>query len=350
MKKAFLGISLFCLCLLCGCGTKELENNAFPLAIGIGMEKQNDFSVYMAYPDLLSQEAKDNALSTDAIWSGTAADLFAAADEMSENSNKNVDFNHLKVLILDRAVLEQEVLRERLVSFFLEQKDAAWNTYVMLADGDMDELFSGELEIGSSLGISLEDTIEEWTNIKSRGRTTVGNLMSQYYNGNETALVPVVSVREQQPHITGFAVLDHMRCVSVLNQEEAYETLLLKNKLKAFSYPVDDVRVTLQLISVKREIRQEERPIEQIQIHAVAQFQNRVSFPDRELLKESAERKLKSRLSELLRRQQEKGIELTDSFLLLPGYNRALWEQYRGNREEYEKQLDYKIEVHLSVK
>lgn len=360
MKKWLAAGFCIILLLLCGCGTDEVENNAFPMAMGVELDDAQDFRVYMAYPNLQEQDAKENAVSADAFWSGAAGDLFAGADEMSENSNKNVDFNHLKVLVLTPDVLENDRKREELISFFMENKDAAWNTYVMFSFGDLSELFSDEVSPGSSLGIYLEDMVEEWTNVRGSARATVGDLMSQYFNGNETLLVPVVSVEEKRPETEGFAVVKDLRCVSVMDRTEAYETMLIRSQLKSFSFATqDDVRVTLHLISVEKEITQEssERlpqdqfPLMEITIRAAAQTKNRVGLSEKEKqqIRRRAERELAARLQELADRQRERyHVDVADSFVLLPGYHRGLWKLYGSNRDAYEKKLRCRIRVELS--
>lgn len=361
MKKVFLGLLLAAMLLLVGCGTNELENNAFPLAVGISWDDDQKFQIYMAYPDLQSQDAKENAMSTDAFWSGQAEDLFSGADHMSESSSKNVDFNHLKVLILDKNIFADPEAKEALISFFMEQKDAAWNTYVLLADRDLETFFSGDLEISSSLGIYLEDMIEEWSNIKSDARVTVGDLMSQYYNQNETVLVPVLSEVKKRPEISGYASVKRLSPFSVLDKEQAYEAMLLRGQLKAFSFSLeDDTRVVLQQIRVDREISavsdekmaEEQLPVIKLRINAAAQLKNRLSLTEKEKqeVKKQAEKELADRLLGLAREQKQAyQIDVTDSFLLLAGYNRSLWQIYGANSDAYEKQLIYQIDTSFTL-
>ena len=361
MKKVFLGLLLAAMLLLVGCGTNELENNAFPLAVGISWDDGQKFQIYMAYPDLQSQDAKENAMSTDAFWSGQAEDLFSGADHMSESSSKNVDFNHLKVLILDKNIFADPEAKEALISFFMEQKDAAWNTYVLLADRDLETFFSGDLEISSSLGIYLEDMIEEWSNIKSDARVTVGDLMSQYYNQNETVLVPVLSEVKKRPEISGYAAVKRLSPFSVLDKEQAYDAMLLRGQLKAFSFSLeDDTRVVLQQIRVDREISavsdekmaEEQLPVIKLRINAAAQLKNRLSLTEKEKqeVKKQAEKELADRLLGLARKKKQAyQIDVTDSFLLLAGYNRSLWQIYGTNSDAYEKQLIYQIDTSFTL-
>ncbi len=354
MKKIFFGFVIFVCLFLTGCGVNELENNAFPLAIGVEAAEDGTFQVFMAYPDLQDSNALENALSSDVNWQDNVPNLFVGADKMSENSSKNVDFNHLKVLVLDKSVLESKESREQVIAFFQEKRDAAWNTYVLLTDRDLDNIFSEDLAIQSSLGIYLEDLIEEWTNVRSDAHTTVGDLMSQYYNRNETALIPIVSVEEQKPVIRSFEAVKNLDCMAEFTQGEAYEIMLLQDQLKSFSFSLEDgTRTTLHLIHTDRNINRTEsgNPLINITVRGTAKIENRLALSEDEQVEicEQAERELESGLLELaegLRSRQK--FEPTNSFLLLAGHNRNLWLQYGEDQEAYEDVLKYHIEVRLT--
>ncbi len=215
-----LAMIIVCL-LLSGCGSHELENNAFPLALGIGKE-DGEFHMYAAYPNLQNLETPGDALASDLYWEGTMDDLLEGTALMSRESSRNVNLNHLKVLILDRTILDGQEEKEQLVEFFREKRDAAWNSYVLLCDGDMGTIFSDEMDLNSCLGIYLEDLAEGWTNLKSGTLITVGDLMSQYYNADEILLVPIVTTEEKRPVVKEFAVVENLQYVSERSMEEVF--------------------------------------------------------------------------------------------------------------------------------
>ena len=213
-------IIIVCL-LLAGCGNHELENNAFPLALGIGKENKG-FHMYAAYPNLQNLETPGNALASDLYWDGTMDDLLEGTALMSRGSSRNVNLNHLKVLILDRKILDGQEEKDQLVEFFREKRDAAWNSYVLLCDENMEMFFSGDLDLNSCLGIYLEDLVEGWTNLKPGTLITVGDLMSQYYNADEILLIPVLAVEEKRPVVKEFAVVENLQYVTSRSMEDVF--------------------------------------------------------------------------------------------------------------------------------
>lgn len=128
---------VFFLSFLSGCGVNELENQAFPLVMGVEARENESFQLYLAYPDLLNEKASEHALASDAYWEGTVTDLFEGMRQMSENSSKNPDLNHLKVLLLNPQVFASDAAMEALLSFF-EKKDGCCLEYLCIADGGAD--------------------------------------------------------------------------------------------------------------------------------------------------------------------------------------------------------------------
>lgn len=230
MKKWILAVAAVMILLLSGCDKNEPENDAFPLALGIETGESGAFHMYMAYPDLNDTDASENALAKDAFWDGITEHLTEGTDQISINSNRNVDMNHLKVLILDEEMLDGGENAAELISFFREKRDASWNTYVFLTEMAMTDLFSEKIQTGTCMGLYLEDIVEGWDNIKSGSLVTVGDLVSQYYNDTETLLIPVVAVDEDAPAVTGFQVVENMAAGEERSLEEvfaAYDSLIL---------------------------------------------------------------------------------------------------------------------------
>lgn len=156
-------------------------NQAFPLVMGVEARENESFQLYLAYPDLLNEKASEHALASDAYWEGTVTDLFEGMRQMSENSSKNPDLNHLKVLLLNPQVFASDAAMEALLSFFEKKTDAAWNTYVLLTEEPMQEIFTEKLQLPECMGVYLEDLLEEWEHVKHNSFVTVGTLMQQFY-------------------------------------------------------------------------------------------------------------------------------------------------------------------------
>ena len=356
---------VFFLSFLSGCGVNELENQAFPLVMGVEARENESFQLYLAYPDLLNENASEHALASDAYWEGTVTDLFEGMRQMSENSSKNPDLNHLKVLLLNPQVFASDAAMETLLSFFEKKTDAAWNTYVLLTEEPMQEIFTEKLQLPECMGIYLEDLLEEWEHVKHNSFVTVGTL-----------------IQEEKLAIGGFAILEQLHLAGNLSLEEGYEALLLQNNLKKYAFSMaDGTGVTLEQLRVQRDIVSEQReerwnrsepsylsdgvecfvlsegitegetagemrPVVQIIVNGRVGITNRLEgSTERQQLEAAAKQELEERLQEFAEHWRKAGTDVTDSYALLPGSDRALWHQYRDDETQYVEDLIYEVQV-----
>ncbi len=253
MYILFWTILVFFINCLGGCGVNELENQAFPLALGVEAQNSGTMKLYMAYPNLQDEKASENALSSDVFWEGEVLDLFAGMRQMSENSNKNPDLNHLKVLILNPQVFASEDASEAVLSFFEKETDAAWNTYVLLTEEPMEQLFSEDMQLPECMGIYLEDLLEEWEHVKDSAFVTVGTLMQQYYGAEETMCIPKLELQDGKLNVGGFAVLHRMKIAGNLSLQEGYDALLLQNKMREYQFQMKDgTGVTVEQLRIEQ--------------------------------------------------------------------------------------------------
>lgn len=252
-KKQLLGLFLllFLTGACCGCGSKELENRAFPLALGI-QTQGSVVEMKAACPNLQSDQADQNALSGDLFWEGSGNNLFAAFTQISRENAKNMDLNHLKVLLLDQSILADEQHRRQLADFFLGTKEAAMNTYVMLTEDGLDDFFSGKIKIESSLGIYLEDMIEEWDEQKKSSYVTVADLLQQYYGSEQYLLVPVLSVVQKKPLVKSYVLLKQMKREAKISTDDAKWLMLFWGWRKELSFTGEDgEELRLQQIRIR---------------------------------------------------------------------------------------------------
>ncbi len=91
---------LFGCLFLQGCNVAELEDKAFPVLLNI--RDQDDFqNVWLNHE-----------------YAG----------------NKEVDYNHLKVVLIERSFLEKEAEVEDMLSMLEQEKEVPWNAYVMTTE------------------------------------------------------------------------------------------------------------------------------------------------------------------------------------------------------------------------
>ena len=154
---------LFGFLFLQGCNVAELEDKAFPVLLNI--RDQDDFqNVWLNHE-----------------YAG----------------NKEVDYNHLKVVLIERSFLEKEAEVEDMLSMLEQEKEVPWNAYVMTTES-CDRLAQTEGELDVLLGNYLEELLENTSGIDQKAYPTLGMLYEERANHLETLYIPFVDIEGEQ--------------------------------------------------------------------------------------------------------------------------------------------------------
>ncbi len=166
-KKNVRVLVLVCFLFVClflqGCNVAELEDKAFPVLLNI--RDQDDFqNVWLNHE-----------------YAG----------------NKEVDYNHLKVVLIERSFLEKEAEVEDMLSMLEQEKEIPWNAYVMTTES-CDRLAQTEEELDTLLGNYLEELLENTSGIDQKAYPTLGMLYEERANHLETLYIPFVDIEGEQ--------------------------------------------------------------------------------------------------------------------------------------------------------
>lgn len=154
---------LFGCLFLQGCNVAELEDKVFPVLLNI--RDQDDFqNVWLNHE-----------------YAG----------------NKEVDYNHLKVVLIERSFLEKEAEVEDMLSMLEKEKEVPWNAYVMTTES-CDRLAQTEGELDVLLGNYLEELLENTSGIDQKAYPTLGMLYEERANHLETLYIPFVDIEREQ--------------------------------------------------------------------------------------------------------------------------------------------------------
>lgn len=154
---------LFGCLFLQGCNVAELEDKAFPVLLNI--RDQDDFqNVWLNHE-----------------YAG----------------NKEVDYNHLKVVLIERSFLEKEAEVEDMLSMLEQETEVPWNAYVMTTES-CDRLAQTEGKLDTLLGNYLEELLENTSGIDQKAYPTLGMLYEERANHLETLYIPFVDIEGEQ--------------------------------------------------------------------------------------------------------------------------------------------------------
>lgn len=192
MKKFGLAI-LVSAFFLVGCSSTELEDRCFPMVVSVGFEDGK--VTYCAGFPKDDTTGQSDTKGTEINVSMVSSSNFQKSKARYENRlNKEADYNHLKVLVLEEDLLEQPSQYDAMLDDLADTEIFPRNTYVCVVD-DMEDLFEMEKNISQDLGTYLEEYLKKHEEKKEQ-LLTLGDLIDEKENQLMVLYLPYLDVEE----------------------------------------------------------------------------------------------------------------------------------------------------------
>ena len=330
VRVVVLACFLFGCLFLQGCNVAELEDKAFPVLLNI--RDQDDFqNVWLNHE-----------------YAG----------------NKEVDYNHLKVVLIERSFLEKEAEVEDMLSMLEQEKEVPWNAYVMTTES-CDRLAQTEGELDVLLGNYLEELLENTSGIDQKAYPTLGMLYEERANHLETLYIPFVDIEGEQsgavqddtekPQITAYEVWKRGRAAGLVDTDTARAAFFTQNFADDYTLQLaPELYVKVDTASCR--VKETEKIgvgglTEQIVTVTVTGegeiLSGTVSASEKEqLLNTRMEDYLNATASHAL----EKEIDITNSYRNLGADNRTWYFKYQNTPAAYEKDIKIQYLVKINWK
>ncbi len=353
--------ALSCLALLaglafcCGCSSTELEQRSFPLAVGIDLQEgKESLVVSFDFPDLAQISEKGKTQDTPMALSLEGQDMYHVEKSYENNTNRLLDYNHMKAVVLGEDMFGQEDMLRSLLQSWEQREASARNTSLLVGSRSAAEILSLTSETEGSMGKYLEEMLESQKDFKQNKIATMGDLMNQWHNQDELLLLPVLTENGGRPAITAYAVVSDFAYRGKVTVKEAMECFLAQGLLERFiCEPVEDEVLEVRNIQVSCQIEKKgDAPVATITIQGQGRLKagQANSASERYRLKERAEKSLMASLQETAKKMQEEyGVDMANSYLLLGGHNRELYGEYHGMAETYNKTVQHLFQVDISL-
>lgn len=318
---------LFGCLFLQGCNVAELEDKVFPVLLNI--RDQDDFqNVWLNHE-----------------YAG----------------NKEVDYNHLKVVLIERSFLEKEAEVEDMLSMLEQEKEVPWNAYVMTTES-CDRLAQTEGELDVLLGNYLEELLENTSGIDQKAYPTLGMLYEERVNHLETLYIPFVDIEGEQsgaveddtekPQITAYEVWKRGRAVGLVDTDTARAAFFTQNFADDYTLQLaPELYVKVDAASCR--VKETEKIgagglTEQIVTVTVTGegeiLSGTVSASEKEQLLNT---RMEDYLNAAATHALEKEIDITNSYRNLGADNRTWYFKYQNTPAAYEKdiKIQYLVEI-----
>lgn len=321
---------LFGCLFLQGCNVAELEDKAFPVLLNI--RDQDDFqNVWLNHE-----------------YAG----------------NKEVDYNHLKVVLIERSFLEKEAEVEDMLSMLEQEKEVPWNAYVMTTES-CDRLAQTEGKLDTLLGNYLEELLENTSGIDQKAYPTLGMLYEERANHLETLYIPFVDIEGEQsgaveddtekPQITAYEVWKRGRAAGLVDTDIARAAFFTQNFADDYTLQLaPELYVKVDAASCR--VKETEKIgvgglTEQIVAVTVTGegeiLSGTVSASEKEQLLNN---RMEDYLNAIAAHALEKEIDITNSYRNLGADNRTWYFKYQNTPAAYEKDIKIQYLVKINWK
>lgn len=348
MKKYIVTIFfVICGAFLSGCSTAELENRNFPLAVGVDMDGR-DCRISYKFQNLSKVADTNTSGGQSTDYFIRSESFFTGLSEYSNDSNKIMDYNHVKVLVLGEDFLENREVLENFIEVCERDNLIAYNTLLFLAE-DAGSILALDENLDTSIGSYLEEMIESRKDYTLKDAVTVGDLYKEYDNKNQTLFVPILKEEGGMPVIRNYYVISQFIPGGEVSVEEAVLSYLCQGKLKKLSFSMEDgTNVDIQSIRAKGRITKKYPLQLNISIRLEAKILNSYgkSEEDNQKLKTKISKKFTDSLNKAAGNlKSEPDADITNSYNRLGRYSRWAYRTYNGNPGSYLADLQPVFEI-----
>ena len=307
LSLAFLGSML----LLEGCKSTELEDREFPVLLAV--EDKEDF---------------------ERAWL-----------DYKQSGNKRKDYNHLKVVLIEQSFFENEKKLDRMLDMLEGEREVPWNAYVLVTDSCEALQKAGE-ELSIPLGEYLEQMLENTSPVEQGKLPTLGMLYKERKNRMETLFLPYVKVWEKEPAVVAYEVWKRGVAAGMVDTDMALASYLIQNALNQETLLLSG-NYYVQLNKPSCELCFDEwtdgsgRSTKEVcvRVRGEGRLLDGIVGQDAMTAEEVLNKRLEEYLKETADRALDEGLDLTNSFKKLGGYQRDWYEVYKDAPASYERDL-----------
>lgn len=365
-------VSMIYLAVLClgGCGNTELEERNFPLAAAVTLTKEN-YQMAFGFEQLknVADEKSEKENTSVLLAEGKdCMELFLHAD--GENPGE-MDYNHLKALILNRSLLEDEKRLGAFLGYLEEENLFSRNTLLFVTEDEPDQVMEMDTVLKEPVGTYLNERIASDERFKDSEAVTLGSLFRIWENENENLWIPYINCAEDKMILEKYYLMQGRMAAGKVDRETGELALLSEQKMKSYSISLEDAEsVTLsnlccsyafteqngqvtETVTIKadgkyqgnRELLQKTKHRDEKleDLHTDSQDENALLEVEAEI-EQTLEEKMDAMTEKL---QQNQNADGTNSYYKLGAYARDIYLLFQKDWSSYRKNLT--VEYHWDV-
>lgn len=223
MKKIIVNFVIFlCLLFLKSCDhSLSIDNKLFVSAVGVDIGENNGISLCLSYPDISEFSPESSKIKGTNSICGYGKSFYEALNDIIVKTNKTVDLEHVKIVLLSEKVSKDPVIFQNILDNLAHNPQISRRVNFSICTGEINDF----LNFKNSLGEHSQIFISELMRINSKENglklVTLNNLLD-YFLQNKTILVPSLKLNEdkKQMYLSGSYIFDKYNFIEELNLED----------------------------------------------------------------------------------------------------------------------------------
>ncbi len=334
---------------LTGCNDMtQIEDRDFVLAMGIGLE-QEDYKITYSRPDLSALTGQPVGEDEQFFVTYTGYNISDVEKEYARNFDKKLDLRHLKVIILDLSIANNEGKLEELLSYLEKKYEVSRNTLVFFTMGKADALLELDKNRSGSIGENLEQLYKNNPDYKDVHKTTIGDFINGKYQLEKTHVIPNLEVVDKGISLSGVALFSKNKYVTLVRDEEYMYLTFTVGKGKGQNITIENNQV-IHMKEIKSNITyalKNRKPFIVVKVVGRGESLKTGLYVDSyRLLNKEMKGKIETICKQLIK---EKKVDFLNLYRKSIYRDREMWDLYKGNLEAFIEDLTVHIITDITV-
>lgn len=322
----------------------EIQDRDFVLALGISYTDK--YNVTFALPDLDAITGQSNEAAKERLLRNFSAETLPEIEVLYNlNSEKRLDYRHLKAIVLDGSIfLDQEKLKEFL-RYIDNQYMLSRNVLLFYYPDGANNLLDMNSKIGGSIGDYLKKLNKN--NLNMKDNATLGSIMN-CLDYTKSLLIPMLKEEESSIALNGGVIFYKDSELKIITEEQRKIYEILQGKGTDYVFRIGDDVIRLKDVKCKTKYEYTNHvPYVQFNINGISENLQSDSSMDTSLpnkLKLYLEEQIKGELNTLLKQEH---IDFLNLYETSSYKNRDIWVNYEGRINEFIDDLQIGLNIEI---
>lgn len=371
VKTMLLLISLISVTSLTACkDMTEIEDRNFVQTMGVDLV-DGEITVYYILPDLEAITGQGSTDSDKLTIELTGRDFWEIEEKNRLQSDKQLDFSHIKAIILGKDLAENEDYLDEFLRYIENKYELGRNTLVFLSEDKAKDIIGLNGDVTNGVGEYLDRLFR--INLLNVGKEEViiGDLIRSKNDEHLATMIPIISPREKSLENTGLGIFsDHKLAAEITEKDADYiylaygygknSRLFINNEAEIESTDTDYV---IKIDTITRKIDfvwNNNKPFMKLKLYGYGsvdkgflEAKQTTKVSDQDIIK-LIEDQTNKQIYQILNKQlamimKEKKIDFLNLYRMTSYKNKDIWIEYQKNLEQFIMDLAYEIEIDIKL-